>query len=120
MIKNYIAAAGILMAVNSVQAVQIYGTPNRLLQDDTNFGGCMVALEVDGLPISQQAPGCGDFYVTFDCLATAPTTRKSAAAINFDAAKLAYVTREKIAIEVDPNININGYCVGRRVDNFIE
>jgi len=118
--KLLIAALAFAAVSVSAAPVQIYGVPFRTLIDNDLYGGCMVALLVDGDPISVQAPGCGDDYVAFDCQATAPNTDKTAANINYQAAQLAYVLQQKIMVEIETDVVLNGFCWGRRVDNFIE
>lgn len=86
----------------------------RLISDQTSFGGCMARIEP-----SPTLVGCGAGWVTFDCNGDAPTTNKSAAARNFQAIQLAFVTgKQGVGLRIDNSFPIGGYCIAERVDNF--
>ena len=88
---------------------------NQIIIDDSRYGGCMARLSVN--PATSLA-GCGNWYVTMDCLAAFPESTKSVAAQKLSAAQLAYVTRNNVKVNVDDTRKANGFCVAIRIDNL--
>lgn len=85
-----------------------------ILTDDSNYGGCMAYLSVNPATV---LPACGGSWITFDCLASLPTSTKSTNLNKYSAAQLAYVTNGNLFVSFNDAKKINGFCYAERVDN---
>lgn len=83
----------------------------KVLVDDTNFGQCMVQLDV---PINNIGLECKSNWVTFSC--SGDFSSKDIAYHKFENAQISLVLGKKVKIYVDDTKKHNGYCYAYRVD----
>lgn len=100
-------------AVSAASIVEEFHV-TQITLDATKYNGCLI--KVVPTPTAF-FPSCGFGFVTLGCDGEAGPT-KSAAALNLQAAQLAFVTDTKIYMRVyDSKPAGNGYCLADRVDN---
>ena len=92
-----------------------------VLQDATNYGGCMARLSGGNGTLTDLGYSCpADPMVTFDCKGVLPDSSKSDGLRNFSAAQLALVSGSTVRLVIDDTKKINGFCYSRRIDVFAQ
>ena len=92
-----------------------------VLQDATNYGGCMARLSGGNGALTALGYSCPeDPMVTFDCKGVLGSSSKADGTRNFSAAQLALVSGSTVRLVVDDTKKINGFCYSRRIDVFAQ
>jgi len=101
----------VVMATSQANAATFTqtGKITRILSDSSNFGGCMVLLNV---AFTNGCPNSG--WVSLDCKAV--TTPAGDGNRHFASALLAASLNKQVSIVIDNTKKVNTYCVGTRFD----
>ena len=103
-----------LISVDALAATSSMTTVvKRVLVDDSNYGGCMA--QFTDSPTTTLT-GCGNDWLTFDCLAAFPNGSKSTAQNKLSQAQLALVTGRAVYVKFTDTRKANGYCFAQRID----
>jgi len=84
--------------------------------NDSNFGGCMVYLDV---PIAQEdgsLSSCPSKWLSLDCDAVHHTQAQANAM--WTTALMAFTLQKRTIFYVNENVKFNGYCMARRMDVY--
>ena len=104
----------------ATQALTQEVTIGATLQENNNYGGCMV--RINPAPSDAMLDGSflncptGDSFVSFDCLNKSGQVSKNTAVQMFQTAQLALVTGKKVQFVLDDEVKLDGWCLARRVD----
>ena len=82
-----------------------------LVNADSTYGGCMVALTVNPQGV---LPGCQPSWVSFSC--TGDFTDQVRAYRMVDVAELALATGKQVQVFFRDDLKHNGYCFASRID----
>lgn len=107
-----LAIAGVpcqTLATQAFWSATIY----EVMVDSANFGHCMAATEPGPETV---LPNCSSKWVTFSC--SGDFNSKNAGNLKLQAAQLALITGNRVAILATDAKKHNGYCFSPRVQNL--
>jgi hypothetical protein len=97
---------------------KVRGKIERILTDDTLYGGCMVFAPTIK-PLDEYGLACRNNYFTFDCRNEAERNGgRAEAELNLQQAQLAMAINAEVELRVDDSITLNGNCYAGRVTVF--
>ena len=105
----FLSVSANIMAAESTFTAEV----ERVLVDDSRFGGCMVLLTTDP---AETLPNCGRWWASLDCLKNFPESSGSIASNKLAQAQLALITGRSVTMRVTDTRVANGYCFAERID----
>lgn len=115
----YVVIAGLVLPSSSFAYIaKVRGKIERILTDDTLYGGCMVFAPTVK-PLDEYGLACRNNYFTLDCRGEADRNGgRAEAELNLQQAQLAMAINAEVELRVDDSITINGNCYAGRVTVF--